>query len=693
MNSPEQIVNMPRSQLRESPFNPRKKYNQTKLMELAETMALPHGRIHSPLVVRPLDQTDIEYTHEIVFGHRRFRAAALAGRDDVPVIVREMTDEEVRVAQLIENAQREDVTPLEEADSLNELRHKHQVNIEDLMERTGKSRSYVFAALKLAVASEELRKAVEDRVVGGEVAKLLATVPNPLQAKALGEATHSVFLDGQVVRQSKSFRQVKDIVDQRYRLNLKKAPFDTLNIRLLPATVACDACPKRSDREQVLLEQCGPDICTDPDCFAVKSAAQVQLKLAEAKDKGQPVIEGDAAKRLLHHSGDMNPKGFTPLTLSSHLKGVMSGKVLSYADLLANAKESGKTPDIKPTLIEPPFQSGVVLECLSPKDAEAVLKANGHTAKQAAKPAEEANTPGWLKAQRKRDAEAAAAYKEMPPEDQAVSPGAKGAWNQIKEAIMRRVADTARSTDELRLVLLTELELASDFGLAEKILGWTAPAGADRNSRAWRAERVKAMSADELAALLVMVTIDRGEWMSADGVDYIVERKRLAEVYGVNVLDPSAPAPTPSEAARCAIGREPEAIIEEANASAPTTAATPAPKAPDAAKKPGATKYRNPLTGETWSGRGLQPKWLKAAISGGKRLDDFVVPTPSVAARAPAGGTGKAPVKPVLAKATPKAVPVAKGIDQAGSAGKFDKGAGVAGASGAAAGALEPAGA
>lgn len=104
MNTVEQVISLPRTQLRESPFNPCKTYNQASMLELADTMRAPHGRIHSPLIVRLLDQADIEYTHEIVFGHRRFRAAGLAGLPDVPAIVRVMTDAEVRVAQLIEDA-------------------------------------------------------------------------------------------------------------------------------------------------------------------------------------------------------------------------------------------------------------------------------------------------------------------------------------------------------------------------------------------------------------------------------------------------------------------------------------------------------------------------------------------------------------------------------------------------------------
>ena len=166
----ETITMLPLARLRESPFNPRRRYNEASLLELAETMLPPTGRVHQPIVVRPLVQADVEHDHEIVFGHRRFRAAGIAGLEEIPAIVRAMTDEEAQLAQVVENLQREDVSPLEEADALHTLRREHGQSIEDLMKHAGKSRSYVFNRLRLATAHDKVREAVADGSMG-EVAE------------------------------------------------------------------------------------------------------------------------------------------------------------------------------------------------------------------------------------------------------------------------------------------------------------------------------------------------------------------------------------------------------------------------------------------------------------------------------------------------------------------------------------------
>jgi ParB/RepB/Spo0J family partition protein len=97
-----QVIEIPLNQLHDSPFNPRKTYDDKGLQELADTMRPPHGRVLQPVVVRVmpksprplLDGVDTFTDYELVFGHRRKRGAQLAGLATVPAIVRTMTDEE-----------------------------------------------------------------------------------------------------------------------------------------------------------------------------------------------------------------------------------------------------------------------------------------------------------------------------------------------------------------------------------------------------------------------------------------------------------------------------------------------------------------------------------------------------------------------------------------------------------------------
>lgn len=560
----EQIILLPRTQLRESPTNPRKAYNEASLAELAETMKPPHGRIHSPLVVRLVEQEDIEYTYEIVFGHRRNRAAGLAGLDVVPVIVRSMSDADVRVAQLIENAQREDVSPLEEADSIHELRRVHSVSIEELMKRTGKSRRYVFASLKLATAHSTVRGAVEQGLIGAEIAKLLAALPNVLQPKALEDATYPVYgpAPGEPSRKAHSYRSVKDLLDRKYRLKLVEAPFDPEATNLLSTGVPCSRCPKLSDNEPAIMEDCGAGVCTDPECWSTKSKMHVVRVIDGAQEIGYPVIRAEDAKELLGYARDMEPDGYRVLGSDTGLKsapdGLLQGRPLTFADLRDSVERD--RPPI--TYIEHPHAEGVVLECITDEEAEQLLKMHGTSFAAL----EEANAPAWQIQRREEDERRAAEYEALSPELKAVDYRGEQ-WDAIKEAILRRVGSTPRFAGELRYALLSELEYNGDFGSGvERILGWTPPVDAE-DERRWRAERVGTMSPDELAQLFVMVQIDREDFIRA-AADPRSERLALARAYGVDVLNPtgelSAP---PSDAAR---GEEVAAASRDADATSDT---------------------------------------------------------------------------------------------------------------------------
>jgi ParB-like chromosome segregation protein Spo0J len=128
------ITALPIEQLHESPFNPRKIFDAGALQELAIDIKSV-GRVLQPLLVRPRifaeglarrgdgqrDPDDTQDGWEIVFGHRRYRAAELAGLAEVPCMVRAMTDDEARRAQISENLQRADIHPIEEAEGYQAL--------------------------------------------------------------------------------------------------------------------------------------------------------------------------------------------------------------------------------------------------------------------------------------------------------------------------------------------------------------------------------------------------------------------------------------------------------------------------------------------------------------------------------------------------------------------------------------------
>lgn len=151
---------MERAAIRPSPLNPRKHFDPAKLQALAGTMGNGVGIIE-PLVVRvvPGKKAGEAPHYELVAGERRWRAAEIAGLDRVPVVVKELTDAQTLEIMVIENNQREDITPLEEAagfQSLLKLQNtglatddKKRVDVDELARRLGRSRKYVYDRIKL----------------------------------------------------------------------------------------------------------------------------------------------------------------------------------------------------------------------------------------------------------------------------------------------------------------------------------------------------------------------------------------------------------------------------------------------------------------------------------------------------------------------------------------------------------------
>jgi ParB/RepB/Spo0J family partition protein len=507
----EQTTLIALDQLRESPFNPRRSFSEAALRDLAETMKPPTGGVLQPIVVRPCTEG---VPFEIVFGHRRARAARLAGLSGVPALVRDMTDEEVKRAQIVENLQREDVSAIEEADGLQALKQEHGLSVEALMAQTGKSRTYVFNRLKLAGAHEAVRQAVADGSIGPELGQEVARVPKPLQPKALEEVTFKEYRDGGYVRVGRALRDAKNILAARYQLKLADAPFDTLSIKLVPGVLACDACPDNSSNEPTLADELSAGVCTNPDCFASKAAAHAAQAVAAARKKGRPVVEGEAAKQLLRGPWDQHPTGYVPLTATAFHEGADDETRVTVAEALKRLGRKAPAP----TLIVHPHMPGTLLECITDAQEQALRAALGQ--------ADEEDAAGPVRP----------AGPELTPEQQAVWQG--DSWRKVLLAILRRVLVMPRDAAELRMLAERELECACDFGLAEVVLGWQIE-GPHAEQEQQRRAKLDAMTADQLAQLLVMVAIEHVPYGYAGTEQRCTQRLALAARYGVDVMNPA----------------------------------------------------------------------------------------------------------------------------------------------------------
>ncbi len=140
------IVEIPLTEIRSNPYQPRKEFDEKSLNEFAESIK-EHGVIQ-PIIVKKSIKG-----YELIAGERRTRASKIAGKTTIPAIIREITDQEMMEIALIENIQREDLNPIEEAEAFSKIIETSGMTQEEAAKKFGKSRSYITNILGLLVLS------------------------------------------------------------------------------------------------------------------------------------------------------------------------------------------------------------------------------------------------------------------------------------------------------------------------------------------------------------------------------------------------------------------------------------------------------------------------------------------------------------------------------------------------------------
>ena len=212
---------LPISKVKPNKGQPRKTFDETELSELADS--IKQNGILQPILVRKHGTS-----YEIVAGERRYQAAKLAGLDEVPVVIREISDEDVFKLALIENLQREDLNPLEEARALQQLRETLKLTQEALAARLGKSRPAIANALRLLQLSPAAQADLHHGRLSAGHARCLLALGNDERALAAAEVLRS-----HIISEYLSVRQAEEAValwreEQR-----------------LPWTAASEAAPQR----------------------------------------------------------------------------------------------------------------------------------------------------------------------------------------------------------------------------------------------------------------------------------------------------------------------------------------------------------------------------------------------------------------------------------------------------------------
>ena len=287
--------------LRASPNN-RKRFNEQALQELAASIKAMG--VAQAILIRPVTPTpDAPAEYEIVAGERRFRASKIAGKTLIPALCRQLSDLDAAKIRILENLQREDPHPIEEAEGYQVLMQQHGFDADQLAYEVAKSRSYIYGRLKLCALTEKARDACFDDKISPSIALLIARIPvKRLQDECLKEVLTS--WNGPM-----SYRTAAQHVESHYMLNLKKAAFSTADEALLPAAGSCKACPKRAGNQPEVFQDIGADVCTDPTCFKAKSEAHVVRVKRLAKESGMAVLSGADAKKVMPHSYYSDLKG------------------------------------------------------------------------------------------------------------------------------------------------------------------------------------------------------------------------------------------------------------------------------------------------------------------------------------------------------------------------------------------------
>lgn len=322
-----EVILIPLGQIEPSSSNPRRSIDAASLKELAASIA--ELGVQQPIIVRPKPGrfAGENTAFQVVAGERRWRASKIAKKDSVPSIVRELTDEQVREVQIVENLQRADIHPMEEAEAYKALHPTADADHEDLpllvARRVGKSIDYVTKRLRLLSLIEEAKEAFLERDLSLDHALLIAALQPAEQERAL----HFVFNprgyekektihalrkklrdpgkhESYVGRECSTVRELRHWIETEVALELSKAEWDLEDRHLVPEAGACTTCPKRTGSNEALfggLIDVKAETCMDASCFKQKRAALVRITAVAIAETGKEVV------RLSHRSSSAKP--------------------------------------------------------------------------------------------------------------------------------------------------------------------------------------------------------------------------------------------------------------------------------------------------------------------------------------------------------------------------------------------------
>ena len=254
-----------------STTNPRRTFDEGKLQELAES--IKHNGLIQPIVVRPKDGR-----FEIVAGERRYRSSLLAEKFSIPSRIVELTDAQALEWQLVENSQRVDIHPYEEAQGFQRLLNLPGYDVAALVERSGKSASHIYARLSLLQLIPAVAEAFVSERITASHASFIARLPQESQAQAFEECWRKDWQDKEP--HLLPAKHLAAWIQANLYLALADAPFDREDATLNSTAGACVTCPRRSGYNTSLFCDVQGDQCLDASCYHAKVEAHIEREIA-----------------------------------------------------------------------------------------------------------------------------------------------------------------------------------------------------------------------------------------------------------------------------------------------------------------------------------------------------------------------------------------------------------------------------
>jgi len=540
-----------------SPTNPRRRHGLSidSLRALADNIAAVG--IGQPILVRPLPASRVHETsgmdprpaYEIIAGERRWRAAQMAELAVIPMFLRPMSDEAVLEMQLIENIEREDLDPMEEAEGFALLRDKLGYSVEQIAEKMGKGRgaSYVRKRMKLLDLTPEAREAMYDGTLQLSTGLAVAHYPADVQPKAVAliksMARTVQGSDGSKTTAPAPFREVASALYKRFNLVLAQAGFDTTDPVLVMTAGACTTCPKRTGHTPELFDDApqAADSCTDAACWDAKKAAHVQIIRVDAEARGLTVMDPADADKVVRQPRSNHAEGYTPLNQVVHTEAGDDGKerAVTVADLLR--AQGRKAP--KATVIIHPHTCQA-LEVVPNAVADQLISAHAKQHTAAAADAQDAAAQGATNSA----AQAHAGTEPEQPADPAIQAMRALRRPDVLRAVMYRLFDSVRvrARSPADLLLIAEQFIAhheAPFSYLEEYLGWEDMTQ-DEDPEDYLRNKLAALDADQLAQVVTMAAMEAAltffggrygaeaeaaDYLTEQGIDILAVRDKVAD--------------------------------------------------------------------------------------------------------------------------------------------------------------------